>query len=163
VLYAPHNFGHNVMDEWYNQTLISLQKSYYVYTDSDIKIPDQVPDDFLDFFVDAQKYFKADKIGPALKIDNLPDHYNQKQEAIKWEQKFWADKRPFKNVAFYKAPIDTTFALVKPKTRCIWTNDAYRCGDNYACEHLPWYEDSSNVSPEILNYRNSALEKIRHW
>lgn len=163
VFYAPHNFAHNVLDEWYNPELQLLQKSYYVYTDNDIKISNETPNDFLEFYVDAQKYFKADKIGPSLKIDNLPDHYNKKQEVIDWEKKFWIDKRPFKGKSFYKAPIDTTFALVKPKGRCIWTNNAYRCGDIYSAEHMPWYENSLNLSSETLNYYSTRLDGVNHW
>ncbi len=163
VLYAPHNFGHNVMNEWYDKTLIRLQKSYYVYTDNDIKLSDNIPNNFLEFFVDAQKYFNSDKIGCALKIDNLPACYKQKQEVIEWEKKFWVDKRPFKQTSFYKAPIDTTFALVKPRGLCIWTDNSFRCGDHYAAEHLPWYEDTANSNDELSYYRESSLKGISHW
>ena len=57
------------------------------------------------------KYPAKEKAGVALKIDDLPDHYSHKQEAINNEKIFW-EKQLEKDV--YDAPVDTTLALYRP-------------------------------------------------
>lgn len=136
--------------------------NYYVYTDSDIVPCKDCPDDFMSFFRDVLKRHKyATKVGFGLKIDDLPDHYNLKQSVIEWESKFWKYEVE-KEV--YRAPIDTTFALYRPYARknANWYIEQYRTGGKYVAHHMPWYNNSDDLSPEEQYYKNSCT-KSTHW
>lgn len=101
------------------------------------------------------------KVGFALKIDDLPDYFDKKQEVIRWESKFY-DIEIEKNL--FEAPIDTTFALHRPFAR-ISTEGRYkmiRTGFPYIAKHLPWYNDSKNLCDEEKFYENN-VEIGTHW
>ena len=68
----------------------------------------------LDLIKTMEKYhFNICKVGFALRIDDLPQHYPLKEKVIKWEKQFWT-KKVNKTDNIYYAEIDTTFALYKP-------------------------------------------------
>ncbi len=83
----------------------------YVYTDPDILPVDNCPHDVVNYFHEIlKKQPHINKVGFALKIDDIPDYYPQKKDVIKWETKFWCN--PISD-NLYKADIDTTFALYR--------------------------------------------------
>lgn len=136
--------------------------NYYVYTDSDIVPCDDCPHDFLNYFREIlMRHKHAAKVGFGLKIDDLPDHYDSKQTVIDWESKFW--KYEVENDLF-RAPIDTTFALHRPyaKKNANWYVEQYRTGGKYTARHMPWYNNSNDLSPEEQYYINSCT-KSTHW
>lgn len=137
--------------------------SYYAYTDSDLEILPECPDDFMEKFISLlQKYPKALKAGFSLYLKDLPDHYKLKEEVVKWESTFWKEEiEP--NV--FKALIDTTFAVYKPyfvgepidpDCFCI------RTGYPYSARHLPWYINSENLDEEELYYLRH-IKTLTHW
>ncbi len=136
---------------------------YYIYTDSDLIFDDACPDDVVCRMFDLLKnrYKSAFKIGPSIRIDDLPDCYNRKQEVIEWESRYFNDKR---DDGLYRAPIDTTFALYRPRiglSRRV-SLEAYRMAMPYAIRHLPWYEDSQNPSEEEIYYKSHCTH-ITAW
>ena len=98
-----------------------------------------------------KKYKYARKIGLSLRIDNLPDHYKLKHKVIEWESKFYKIKN---DDGLYLAPIDTTFALYRPRVGLSRSRfvEAYRTDFPYQAEHIPWYNDSLNPSDEEVYY-----------
>ncbi len=100
------------------------------------------------------------KVGPSLRIDNLPDHYTKKQEVITWEQQFW--DRPVQGTAFY-ADIDTTFAMYEPGSEVRPAGECLRLMPPYSFEHIPWYEDSANPTAEHAYYHEHARKEWTHW
>ena len=64
----------------------------------------------------------------------------------------------------YKAEIDTTFALYKPFCggKADLYHQTFRTGFPYVIKHLPWYEDSGNLSEEEIYYINSVTQST-HW
>lgn len=143
---------------WYN-----FIRGYYCYTDSDLSLDPACPDDFLEVFYKLlNKYPEVFKVGFSLKIDDLPDHYDRKNEVIDWESRFYKKEKE-KNV--FIAPIDTTFALYRPFARRgkrDGSDEILRVGQPYQCFHLPWYVNSSAPSKEELYYLNS-VKKVTHW
>lgn len=135
---------------------------YYIYTDSDVVPSDYCPDNFIDYLFDEiKKRPLARKIGFSLRIDNLPDHYSQKDEVIAWEERYYT-KITKDNL--YKAPIDTTFALYRPhvglsRSRYV---KSYRTAYPYQAEHRPWYSNTSNLSTEEMYYI-SNIKQITGW
>ena len=137
--------------------------SKFCYTDSDLFIHQDCPNDFLKKFNEIlKKYKKCYKVGFSLVIDDLPDHYNQKDNVIKWESQFYENE--IVN-GLYLAPIDTTFALYRPFSRRGKRDGSdfmIRTGKPYSCFHMPWYSNSNNLDEEELFYKNSLIEKT-HW
>ena len=157
IFRLKENLGFQALDKSGLSKL--FQNQYFVYTDSDITFLPECPDDILEHFfhiLEKTPPFVA-KVGCALKIDDLPDHYKHKQEVIDWETQFW--KKPIgKDV--YNALIDTTFALYKPNMPVGYFDDLIegrRIAGKYIGIHQPWYLDSCNLYEEELYYiQNSS-------
>lgn len=160
VIFLNKNYGFKAI--WESGVVKRFWHSHYVYTDADLRIDDMCPNDFMEHFLCLlDKNKKCYKVGFGLRIDDLPDHYKNKEEVIQHESKFWI-KSIEKDV--YDAPIDTTFALYHPYTgtACNLYMQNLRTGGAYVMQHLPWYVDSNNLSEEELFYSNNIL-KPTHW
>lgn len=161
VFRLKKNIGFKAL--WRSGLWYKFFNGYYCYTDSDLSLSEECPDDFMSVFYNLlKKYPEVFKVGFSLKIDDLPDNYNQKKKVINWESKFY-QKEKEKNV--FIAPIDTTFALYRPFTRRGKRDgsvEILRVGFPYQCHHLPWYENSNNLTEEELYY-NKSLNKPTHW
>lgn len=160
VVYLNANLGYNALEKipLYRE----LRKGYFVYTDSDIVPAEHCPDDFLLRFLRLlQEHDEIQKVGFSLKIDDLPDHFADKQKIISWEKDYFESS--FNDEA-YEAPIDTTFALHRPYA-LISTVGGYRMLRTAApleAKHMPWYNDSSQLSDEELFYLDH-VEVGTHW
>jgi hypothetical protein len=129
-------------------------KDYYIYTDPDIIPVEECPLTAVSFFYELlQKYKTVDKVGFGLEINDVPDHYPLKGKVQKWEAQFWSSPvEP--NV--YAAPIDTTFALYRPRVAGGSELNALRTGGVYRARHLSWYVDPENLPEEELYYMQHA-------
>ena len=96
------------------------------------------------------------KVGPAIRIDDLPAHYDQRDHMRFCESDYWLRKYPEGDC--WNAAIDTVFALYE-STWTRWPLAAsggvqhVRLDFPYVVRHLPWYEDSANPSEETKYYR----------
>lgn len=160
VIYLKENLGHLAF--WKSGIYKQFQNDYYVYTDPDVLPIDNCPKDFMNYFIKKlNQYTNIEKIGFSLKIDDLPDYYDKKNNVINWEKRHWELKV---EEEIYNAAIDTTFALYKPYTNgLIWVQNAYRTGGVYSARHLPWYENSKNMTEEDLFYLNNIKKGASHW
>lgn len=156
VHFLDKNYGFRAL--WKSGLYHEFKGNYFVYSDADLEIVDECPDNFLKFFRDTLENDKwCAKVGFSLKIDDLPDHYSLKQEVINWEKQYF--KKP--KGEFYKAPIDTTFALYRPYSfKHLRAHEAYilRAKPPYEVRHLPWYVDSNNLSDEEQYYIKTTQE-----
>ena len=160
VIHLDKNLGYKAL--WISGVFNQFKDSYYVYTDSDMEISQECPDDFMQHFLDVlNQYPLAQKVGFGLRIDDLPDCFENKQKVIAHESRFWqypvADE-------LYKAEIDTTFALYRPYCKGVANryNEVYRTGTPYLIRHLPWYVNTEDMSEEELYYVNNIV-KSTHW
>lgn len=155
------NYGFKSL--WKSGLWYKFMFNYFCYTDSDLEIIKDCPEDFMSIFYKLlNKYPSVYKVGFSLKIDDLPDYYTKKQEVLNWEGKF---NQIFKENNIYIAPIDTTFALYRPfskRGKRDGSQEMLRSGYPYQCKHLPWYNDCNNLSEEEKFYLNS-LQKPTHW
>lgn len=160
VIYLKENVGY--LSLWKSGVYKQFYTDYYVYSDPDVLPAKDCPKDFMKHFMELlNKFPNVEKVGFGLKIDDLPDFYNKKQEVIEWESQYWK-KAIEKDV--YDAKVDTTFALYKPFTNGeIWVQNAVRTGGNFVAHHLPWYEDSKNETEENAFYRNNIKKGESHW
>lgn len=133
----------------------------YVLTDSDIVPPDFCPPDLIGALLAVlQRHPDAKKVGPALRIDNLPEHYGEADTVRKWESQFW--ERPVAP-GLFAAPIDTTFALYLPRTEFSNEPCNLRLGHPYIVEHTPWYADDAALSDEERHYREHTSPVFSNW
>ena len=147
---------------WKTEIYKQFKNSYYVYTDSDLEIDKDCPDDFMSKFINViESRSLCQKVGFGLRIDNLPDYYKYKADVISWESQFWSDQV---EEGLYKAQIDTTFALYRPfcKGPANSYKDTYRTGFPYVVHHLPWYQNSAQLSEEDKYYIES-ISTSTHW
>src|SRR6476469_1054293 len=153
TVYAlDRNCGHFAL--WKTIVFSKFNSDYYVYTDPDIIPSDEGITDLLNYFKFLlTKYKNVYKVGCALRIDDLPDHYSKKNLVIKWENKFWQNKV---EDDLYLAPIDTTFALYAPGIAGGANIPALRVAGKYSAHHLPWYENSECLSEETKYYLQTA-------
>jgi hypothetical protein len=160
VIMLGKNLGYDALNKI--DLYKKIKKNYFVYTDSDVLPNELCPNDFINTFLSIlKKYPKIQKVGFALKIDDLPDFFDSKQKVINWESKFYETEI---EKGLYLAPIDTTFALHRPLAT-ISTKGRYemiRAGFPYNAYHLPWYNNSKELSQEEIFYINS-IEIGTHW
>lgn len=160
VIFLGKNYGFRAL--WESGIVKKFWNSYYVYTDSDMELIDTCPANFMEYFIKIiSKYNNCFKVGFGLKIDDLPDSYDHKNEVINHESIFWS--KQIEN-DLYMAPIDTTFALYRPYTGTSANSKKMniRTGGQYTIRHLPWYSDSSNPTEEEIYYTNSIIQST-HW
>ncbi len=160
VVRLGHNLGHR--SPWLSGTVQRhAYGRYFVVTDPDIVPDEYCPSDALDRFRDLlERYPEADKVGFGMRIDDLPDHYPLKADAIDWEWGFWRDEV---EPGVYRAGIDTTFALYRPLERRHELLRALRTGAPYVARHLPWYIDPAQLSDEDRYYRVHADPTMSNW
>lgn len=161
VFLLHENAGH--LSLWRTGIYKMFWDSYYAYTDSDMELTEDCPDDFMEKFISLlKKYPSALKAGFSLRIDDLPDCFDNKSSVIAHESQFWTKKL---TDDAYEAPIDTTFAVYKPyfKGEYIDVRKRYiRTAPPYSARHLPWYLDSSRMTEEE-RYYISHLDTVTHW
>lgn len=101
------------------------------------------------------------KAGPGIRIDNLPDTYQFKQQVIEHETQFSLEAH--RDGDMFDAILDTTFALYPAGSAFPDWGGHIRLAAPYVIEHYPWYVDSANPTEEdqyYLAHRNSAWT---HW
>ncbi|MBU3808759.1 MAG: glycosyltransferase [Candidatus Paraprevotella stercoravium] len=159
IFFLKENLGFKAL--WKSGLNRQLCKDYFIYTDSDVVPASYCPEDFIDYFLaQLKKHPFARKVGFSLRIDNLPDFYAHKSEVLRTENAYYRNLKD----GLYRAPIDTTFALYRPRIGLSRSRsvEAYRTAYPYQAEHLPWYVDSSNVSEEE-QYYISHCQHITSW
>lgn len=160
VFYLPENLGFKAL--WKSPFRKCFCNDYYIYTDSDVVPVKECPNDFADYFLyELKRHPMARKIGFSLRIDNLPDCYAYKEKVIHWESRYFTQAT---QDGLYRAPIDTTFALYRPRVGLSRSRlvEAYRTAYPYQAEHLPWYSDSAHLTEEELYYINHCTH-ITEW
>ncbi|MBA3665082.1 MAG: glycosyltransferase family 2 protein [Bacteroidetes bacterium] len=160
VIYLGANFGYKAL--WKSELFSRIERGYYVYTDSDLLPTQDCPSNLVEnLYKILRKYKAIEKIGVALKIDDIPDSYALKQDVIRVESQYWLKKV---EGDIYDAPVDTTFALYRPYAQgdaeeC----KAYRVAGNLIFKHQPWYENSAEPTAEDVYYRKSVAGGSSYW
>ncbi|WP_353777930.1 glycosyltransferase family 2 protein [Winogradskyella sp. 3972H.M.0a.05] len=151
------NDGH--LSFWKNPDITKqYTRGYYVVTDPDIVPLEECPEDFMHTFrALLDKAYDVTKVGFSLKIDDIPNTNPNKENIENWESQFWNYKP---NPKAYKAEIDTTFALYRPKytyKKKRFTK-AWRTDQPYQASHGSWYIDINALTEEQEYYMKTANE-----
>lgn len=154
-----------VIQEW----LLLNPAPYYIVTDPDIAL-DGCGRDILEFYASLLQMFNdITCVGPMLRIDDIPDHYPFKEEAIKRHYKqFWGNVPrviTYKNLKYHILPsmIDTTFAMYRSDFAFKNLNVGIRTYAPYMAQHLDWYIDPNNMTDDQLYYMKQANHHVAHW
>jgi hypothetical protein len=148
------NKGHLVF--WEDKTLFQkYSKGYYVVTDADIVPIENIPINFITQFRKLlDKYNDITKVGFSLFLEDIPDSNPNKGNIINWEQQFWSKKEN----NFFKASIDTTFALYRPNYNRN-TKDflkGIRTDKPFTARHGGWYVNPNELTEEQKYYIQTA-------
>lgn len=166
VLRLAENHGPWVL---WQQGVHKVLETPYVLTDSDVVPMAGCPADLIGRMLEVlQRHPEAKKVGPGLRIDDLPAHYVEADTVRKWESQFW--EHPVAP-GLFRAPIDTTFALYPAGAEFSNEPCNLRLGTPCLIEHTPWYVDEANLSDEERHYRantslaysNWSVAKQDHW
>lgn len=160
VINTRQNVGHKVM--WESGIVKALAPySFYIVSDPDILPEDSATNSIMYFMELHKKYIAYQKIGFGLRIDDLPDWFENKKTVIDWENQFW--KTTLED-SVYDAGLDTTFAVYKPFNYKYFLHPSIRTGYPYIARHMPWYIDNSKeLSKEELFYRLRASRDVSTW
>lgn len=167
VIHTGSNLGPHA---FWTLGLHAAQDVPFIVADSDV-VPTCPFDLVRQLLFVLYEYDNVAKVGPSLRIDNLPDHYDRKEAVLKWEGQFWQDPvrgRDASEPMLYRAGIDTTFALYPPRSEAgtsAWDAKAQhlRLGPPYVAEHVPWYDDTTHPSPELQHYRAHTSQQWSNW
>lgn len=158
VFYLDQNVGYLAL--WRTSIYKNFVHSYYAYTDPDIEPVAECPADFMTHFLGVlDRYPDVAKVGFGLAIDDIPLSYELGGEVMKHEMQFHMDSP---EEGLFNAPIDTTFALYRPKKIGGWWLKGIRTTKPYLARHLPWYADSAHPTEEELFYQRTT-QASTHW
>ena len=157
VIFSNKNFGHMV---GFLNPVFKILPDIFVYSDPDLELNKNLPDDFLYTLKDMTIKYKVFKAGFALELldeemidANIKKYYgnpmiNPKTYSIKeWEEKFWRFRLD-DELEIYRAPLDTTFALYNKKYFGNDFFDGVRVAGDFSTIHLPWYPKRDLMSKE---------------
>ncbi|MFN7226969.1 MAG: methyltransferase domain-containing protein [Holosporales bacterium] len=159
VIFLNKNYGHTALWECGLFTELTDNKPF-VYTDSDVYPDETCPKDLLYYLAWALRLDNTiEKAGPALRIDNIQENNQHKNDIINWESQFWGTPTAR---GLFLAAIDTTFALYRGGSQYPSKN-AIRTSYPYRAIHESWYHDLSNPSKELAYYIQHSRKDISNW
>lgn len=131
-------------------------ESYFVYTDSDIILPDDFPMDWKEIMLNTFKnHPECKKVALAIHTDDLPDHYRYKNQVIRNEEAWWLEEIE-KDI--FVADTDTTFAMMKN-----FGDNCYRslrlARPDLICRHHGWYLNLDELDEEETYYLDNLGER----
>ena len=153
LVHVGANLGHEV---FWKLGLHFQQPGPFIVTDPDVVPDDDCPLDIVRKMLEVSERYAPAKVGPALRIDDLPAHYAERDHMRFCESDYWLRKYPEGDC--WSAAIDTTFALYQAGWEH-WPLAAQggvahvRLDFPYVMRHLPWYENSTGLSSEARYYR----------
>jgi hypothetical protein len=123
---------------FWNQSIQEEFDTPYVMTDPDVVPADCCPGDLImRLWGVLQQRRQYGKVGPGLRIDNLPDAHPAKQSIIDSQVAYW--KTPIVGGGCFAASIDTTFAIYDRRSGELDSSHGIRMDFPYVFEHVPWY------------------------
>jgi hypothetical protein len=152
LLHAGANLG---PDAFWRLDLHLRQTGPFIVTDPDCVPDDDCPLDLVRKMLEVSERYAPAKVGPALRIDDLPEHYALRDHMRLCESDYWV--RKYDAGDCWNAAIDTTAAIYQPGWEK-WPLASQggvahvRLDFPYVLRHVPWYEDSANLSAEARYY-----------
>ena len=128
----------------------------FVLTDSDILFESTVPRNWLQHFWEIMDRQGANTVGAALRLDDIPEHYAARTQVWQHECEFWRERNLVQGEKHVlHAAIDTTMALRRLEPLKRSSAPCLRVAGPYTAKHLPWYEDSRWLLPDVAYARKN--------
>lgn len=163
VVFTGSNHGHH--SPW----VLGLLPEHgpFGLTDPDVCPVEECPTDWPEKMLGVlERHPSLIKSGFSLRIDNIPDHYQYKQDVLTHETQFWVGallEEWEDGTKVHHSAVDTTMAFYRNRNTGwdIWP--AARLGWPYTAEHLAWYVDSSNLLEDEVYYRQHCDKNVASW
>jgi glycosyltransferase involved in cell wall biosynthesis len=157
IIRSSQNLGHEAF--W---KLGINPTEQFILSDPDV-VPDKnCPKDLVRKMIEVSDRYGTAKVGPGIRIDNLPDHYHLKDLMLRSECRYWDESARTPEGDSFFADIDTTFALYQPEWGRWPPAKHVRLDFPYVVEHVPWYLPSNEYHEEREYYKNTVLPGISH-
>jgi hypothetical protein len=154
VVKLGKNLGHTALYSWNGHH--NFKSKNFIYTDPDLLPTETCPKNIIPYLMYLKhEHFFSNKIGIMLETTDLPDHYKYKKDVLELTKHYCHNRLK----TCFISHVDTTFAMydidnVAGKEHflgnCLLTDRPY------VMRHLPWYEDSNNLSEEQVYYAAHA-------
>lgn len=153
LVHKMENHGHLAL--WSSGFYKQLGE-FFIYTDSDIILNDNFPPYYAIVMRNLIEVSEINKIGLALRIDDLPDHYLFKHQVIRNEIRWWLNHYNSSPNIYY-ADTDTTFAMYRNTGDN--TYKSLRIAGDFTAKHAPWYHNLDQLDEEETYYLANLGER----
>jgi hypothetical protein len=144
IIRNPTNLGPWTF--FYGGNYNDVKEEYYIYSDADLELNPKMPYNWQEIMIEhINKYDK--KASLALRLDDIPDSYEFKNNIIDHQSVCWYDTGI---PDLYGAITDMTFSMDRKSKGHRY--DSMRLAGNFSCRHIPWYIDFNNISDEEMYY-----------
>lgn len=136
---------------------------YFGVSDGDIDL-DAIPTNLLTVMselLDSAPHIE--KVAVSLRLDDLPDFYQDKQRVIDHESQFWSNLQTWScGHEAYVADADTHFVLYRAGTA--WRGySSLRTASPYVARHTPWYWNPAALPPDVRWYLDHMDTQWATW
>ena len=140
--------------------------NYFCLSDPDLELSPNLPENFIDTFVDISNHYKIGKVGFALEVpkeEEFAQLYMNLDGKLwnmrEWEMQFWENSigKTTEGDDLYLTTLDTQFALYNKNY--FDPNRRYEClrvGGKFTAKHLGLYQQDNIPTEELIYYRNST-------
>jgi hypothetical protein len=140
--------------------------NYFCLSDPDLELSPNLPENFIDTFVDISNQYKIGKVGFALEVpkeEEFAQLYMNLDGKLwnmrEWEMQFWENSigKTTDGDDLYLTTLDTQFALYNKNY--FDPNSRYEClrvGGKFTAKHLGLYQQDNIPTEELIYYRNST-------
>lgn len=150
----PKNYGPHIIFK--SPRILKRLPRFFALSDSDVRLGDSTPVNFLCVLAHATDEFGVPKAGLALDISDREEMfdmlYYKGKTIYQWEKKFYA-KRLYtpdwpELSSVYSADVDTTLAVYDQEKLSGFTFTAVRVGGIFTAKHRPWYSSVYRAIPD---------------
>ena len=170
VLYQPENYGHTVYER---PDIYERGGEMYIVTDPDLTLNANMPDNFREIMAEISESHKANKVGFALDITNNLDLTKKldgkpNETFAVNEAQYWKDRIQHPKYELYRAPIDSTFALINKKYRTLGNMyNSIRMAGDFTAVHRPWIiNHEKDLLPGEMEYylgEGNKSTTLKRW
>lgn len=144
----------------YNSDYINKFEGWIAYSDSDIELNGNTPQEFVERMIQLTEKYNRIKAGLALRVDDIPD--TRYGLYVKWqEERYWKQQL---GPEVYDSHVDTTFSVIQVGQP--FTYQAIRIAGDMTARHIPWYLDYENLNEEelyIIEHSNSEYSTTKRF
>ena len=144
-----------------NEHIYNILPNKFILTDPDLKLNENIPNNFIEILSNLSDKYGTSKIGFALDISDFDKMYKDTNYCAScsiydWEKQNWKNKIYDDNYELYNAGLDTTFCLVNKVN--VYKDHHIRIAGNFTAKHLPWYIENEiyNMYENYINATNTS-------